>query len=345
MYKYRRLRALLRTLVAMPPTRLQVIRGWLVVVLGYAAAALFALSLIVHSSHDWPVTWHDVFTFDLVARAYLLGACAAFVSGCAFLLWIILLGRGASARMLPPPGLGLALRRAIRIHEPWVAPADPATPTAPQVDNSAATRLTVATSYLLTRPLWLAIVTLAGGALALLPVVFFASFAFSMAGPPADPAYAMPDAVTGSYQLLWIAGIFAPLVVIAAAFAWRYWIGWRAGVRGVEIEVSPEGLAIRDHTTLWRGRFIRWSEIVSLARFTYNDDYVRPHTVYMLDADSQTLLWESPPDMRYEKRRPPRSHCRATGERRSVARAGEKRDRAAAAQYHQRHQRCGEDRA
>ncbi len=303
MYKFARLRALLWSLSVTPASRSKALMRWALKVLGPAVSICFALALVFKTSHDWPITWHDIAARDEVARSFLLSSFVWLMYGLYFVTALSFGSRGASARLLPPPAIGPALRNALRDRDSRVGKVEQIEP--PMQESAAEgvtvppiSTLTVPAPELLTRPLALAFAVFAAGMLALAFASFFLWMGLSMLNAPSD----MADGGIGAefiYTSLRFVGIFAPLALWALVSAWRFWIRWLAKVWGAEVAIIAEGLTIRDQATLWRRRFIAWRDVTSLARFTYNDSYVRPRSVYLLDAGDQTFLWESPPDMRY----------------------------------------------
>ncbi len=276
---------------------------WALRILGPAVSICFALALIFRTSRDWPITWHDVAARDEIARSFLLSSFMWLAFGLYMVTALSFVLRGASARMLPPPAIGPALRKAMRARDPRVVTVEQIER---PVQESAAegasvlpvSMLTVAAPELLTRPFVLALAVFATGMLALAFTSLLLWFGLSMLNEPSDVA----DVGSGAeivYTFLWLAGTFAPLALLALVSAWRFWIRWRARVRGADVAISAEGLTIRDQATLWRRRLVPWCDVTSLAQFTYNDIALRAHAVYLLDAGDQTFLWESPPDMRY----------------------------------------------
>lgn len=300
MYKFRRLRALLQTLSVTTKSRRQPLLRWLWVGLGYAVAIGVALAEIFKTSHDWPVTWHDVLLRDEVARSFVLSAFVAFVSGCYMLMWLLSSGRLATRQMLPLPALAPALRQAARDCDTRVvSTAQPERPAQEYASDAAlaATSVVVATPQLLTSSGWLAIGVFSAG---MVPLAMVAMFLQSIVSTGFAPQPGLVGGASVVYTMLRLAGVFAPLVVIAFVYAGRYWVGWRAKVRGAHVTVSAQGLTIRDYATRWRRRYVAWRDVVSFVCFTYKDGYTHPRTVYLLDGGSQTFLWETPPDMRYD---------------------------------------------
>lgn len=272
-------------------------------ILGFGVSICFALALVFSTSHNWPITWQDVAARDEVARSFLLSGFVSLMSGLFAVSVVTYTATRASARMLPPPSIALALRKAVSARDPRVVSIEqvehPAQGSAAEEANALTTStFWVAAPELLTRPLALAVVVFAAGLIPLAITSNFLAFGISGLSDPPNP-YGGPSPAEQLSILLLFVGIFAPLALWALVSAWRFWIRWRAKVRGAEVAASAEGLTIRDQETLWRKRLIPWSEVVSLARFTYNDIYVQARTVYLLDAGNQTFLWESPPDMRY----------------------------------------------
>ncbi len=304
MYKFARLRALLWSLSVTPTPRSKALIRWAVRIFGFALTICFALALLFRTSHDWPITWQDISMRDEVARSFLLSCFVWLTSGITIMTAILLGIGGGASRIKPPPAIASALRKAMRDRDSRIAAAEqieaPASESTTNAANPSLTsRVRVATPELMTRPLALALVVFAAGMLAVAFVGSTLWFGAMMLGEPPDTS----DSISGAemiYSLLREVGMFAPLALWALHSAWRLWVQWLAGVRGATVTLSADGLTVRDQATLWRRRFIPWRSVVSLARFTYNDAYVRPRIVYLLDAGDQTFLWESPPDMRYE---------------------------------------------
>lgn len=300
MYKFERLRALLRMLSVAPPSRVRVVMRWLWVAVGYAAAILFALAAIFKTSHDWPVTWHDVTSLDEVARSFLLLCYMGLASGAYTVQSFSYLLRHSAARIAPPREIGPALRHAAQMRDARIVtvvePAAPAQSDAAGGDSREPDTFTVAAPELLGRPLALALLMFAAGLLALA----FASMFFWLGGfdlSPVSDGFISFDSYVFT-QMRYIS-LFSVVAVLAFVAAGRLVVSWQARVRGARVTASAEGLTVRDHLTLWRPRFIPWRDVVSLVRFTYNDNLVRPRTVYLLDGGKQTFLWESPPNLRY----------------------------------------------
>ncbi|HEY7976113.1 MAG TPA: hypothetical protein VID72_12270 [Ktedonobacterales bacterium] len=300
MYKFRRLRALIQMLSVTTMTRRRVFLRWLWVVLGYAVAISVALADIFRTSHDWPITWHDMLLLDKAARSFLLASFIAFVSGYYMLTWMLFSSRLATKQMLPSPDMAHALRKAAQNRDARIVTVVQLeqSPSGDASDSALApTSVHVASPQLLTRSVWLAIAVCAAGLIPLTFIIFlFWSITWAFASQTPDPA----GGATFIYTMLRFAGMFAPLLVIAFVNTRRYWIGWRTRVRAADVTISALGLTIRDCATLWRRRFIAWDDAVSFVCFTYKDGYAHPRTVYLLDSGVQTLLWEMPPDMRYD---------------------------------------------
>jgi hypothetical protein len=302
-YKFKRLGALLTSLSITPLTSHQPFLRWLRVILGYAAYIVAALAVIFRTPHDWPITWHDVVALDEIARSFLLSCYLAFVSGYST-LYVVLSGvRLSSKRMLPLPDLAPALLKATRERDPRIVRVareeqagskDSATD---EVNTLAATTLKVASPEPLTGSLWMVIGIFA---VSLVPLSFFVVFLwFVVATGLSQMTSGTGSGAAGIYLMIRITGMFAPLVALALLAARGAWTAWRARVRGAVVEINAEGMSVRDQHTHWRQRFIRWSDVVSVLRFTYIDANVHPCTVYLLDAGVQTFLWEAPADMRY----------------------------------------------
>ena len=281
---------------------------WAPRILGLAVSVCFALALFFRTPHDWPISWHDIAARDEIARSFLLSSFVWLMYGLYFVTALSFGSQGASARLLPPPGIAPALRNALRDRDPRIVKVEqierPMRESAAEGASAPpVSSLTVSTPELQTRPLALTLAVFAAGMLALAFASFFLWFGLwaglSTANTPSDIA-GSPSGAETIYRSLQFGGMFAPLALWALVSARRFWIRWLARIWGAEVAISAEGLTSRDQATLWRRRFIPWSDVTSLARFTYNDTYVRPRTVYLLDAGDQTFLWESPPDMRYE---------------------------------------------
>ena len=301
MYKFKRLRALLTSLSATRPSEQQQFLQWLRVVLGYAVYVGAALAVLFRTPHDWPITWQDVIVHDEIARSFLLSCYLAFVSGYS-MLYVVLAGvRLSSKRMLPLPDLAPALLKATRERDPRIVRvAQEERPQPGGADEASAlsnTTLKVASPEVLAGSLWM---TLGLFAVGLIPLAFPVIILWSVVAAWSSLATPEPNAqAAGIYFIVRVTGIIAPLVVMGFLAVQRSWTLWRTRVHGAVVEIGAEGMAVRDYQTHWRRRFILWSDVVSLLRFTYTDAYIRPCTVYLLDTGSQTFLWESPADMRY----------------------------------------------
>lgn len=301
MYKFRRLRALLKSLSVTQLSERQQLLRWLRVVLGYAVYVAAALAVIFRTPHDWPITWHDVIAHDEIARSFLLSCYLAFVSGYSTLYVVLAGARLSSKRMLPLPDLAPALLKAARERDPRIVRvAQEERPQPGGADEASAisnTTLKVASPEALTGSLWM---TLGLFAVGLIPLAFSVIVLWSVVAAWSFLATPEPNAqAAGIYAIVRVTGIFAPLVVMGFLAVQRSWTAWRTRMHGAIVEIGAEGMTVRDYQTHWRRRFMRWSDVVSLLRFTYTDAYIRPCTVYLLDAGSQTFLWESPADMRY----------------------------------------------
>jgi hypothetical protein len=207
-----------------------------------------------------------------------------------------------SARMLPPREIGPALRKAAqdrdaRVVTVAVAPQPTRGADVAGADTLAAASFSVASPELLGKPLALALLTFAASLLALAICIMLVSLELGVYfAPTADGP---PSSASDIASILWVPSIFLTLAGFAFVGSWRLGVSWQTRIRGARVTLSAEGLAVRDHATLWRPRFIPWREVVSIVQFIYNDSYTRSHIVYLLDAGNQTFLWESPPDMRY----------------------------------------------
>lgn len=307
MYKFARLRALLWSLAVRAPSRRKTLARWAFMSLGGGAVTVcFTLALIFRTPHDWPVAWSDIATGDEQARSFLLSSFVSLMSGLYFVSALTFGYRASTARLLPLPAVAPALRAALRARDPRIVRVEQIERPAHEHGSEGASAppvstLTVPSPEPLTRPLWLALAMFAAAMLALAFTAYFL-WAGLWVGLSMFDGPSGGDSAPGAsrvFTMLRFAGMVAPLALVALGSAWRLWIGWRARVRGALVELNAEGLAIQDQMTGWRRRFILWGDVVSLARFTYNDVYVRARTVYLLDAGDQTFLWESPPDARY----------------------------------------------
>lgn len=284
-----RLRALLQALSVTQLSRRQRLRWWLWTVL----QCMIAGSLVVALSLK-PTAIQPAITYDETGRQFLLSYPLASFATLASAIYIVAsfahFGSGmlaaGRARRGPPPDMALALRQATYARDPRIAPvAQGAQPTLDPALGSAYpnSSLAVAAPDLLAEPL---LATIGMLALGIIPLWFADTLA---------PGFAQfPD-----HGSLWMIGILLMLSALAFAYARHCWNSWRAGSRGVPMTASAEGLAIRAPETLGGRRFIPWRSARSLARLTYSYSGSGAHTVYMLDAGDQTLLWECPPGMRY----------------------------------------------
>lgn len=297
MYRFDRLLVLLRALSVARPSRRQLVLRWLWMLLQCLPIGVFVVALARGAPYDQPASWRDIFSFDASGRAFFISAYVSLAAG--FYTAASFGDAGAAmvttlrARIGPPPGMALALRQAMRVRDSRVAPLTGIELPAPAATSGDAgaflgpTLVVSAPETLLRLVLW-DVMALVGGALALWGAVYFAS-----------DLLARLDDMSPDYLSLWLAGVLVMMSASAFTFVWRSWAYWQGRTLGVEVTPSAEGLTIRGPETLWSPRFIRWDAARSLARFTYKDDNTRAHTAYMLDADNQTLLWESPPDRRY----------------------------------------------
>ena len=173
MYKFRRLRALLKSLSVTQLSERQQLLRWLRVVLGYAVYVAAALAVIFRTPHDWPITWHDVIAHDEIARSFLLSCYLAFVSGYSMLYVVLAGARLSSKRMLPLPDLAPALLKAARERDPRIVRvAQEERPQPGGADEASAisnTTLKVASPEALTGSLWM---TLGLFAVGLIPLAF-----------------------------------------------------------------------------------------------------------------------------------------------------------------------------
>ncbi|HET9111537.1 MAG TPA: hypothetical protein VFN78_11985 [Ktedonobacterales bacterium] len=319
MYKFRRLRALLQALTVTKPGRPELVIRWSFIFLAYLVTLCFVLFQLLKTSHDWPVRWQDVSALDATGRSFLIGSYAALMTGVYSAAAMIYALKGASSRIVPPPALAEALRRAARDRAPRLgAVVQAALPdqTAPgaateETGDVPEASLVVVTPELLTRPLPLVFAVTASGIVSLALIAGLASFL------PVEFAPQQILGATGVYLDLRFIGVLAGLGAFAFAFAWRMWHGRRVASRGIEVTSEADGLTVRVSGARKRQRFISWRDAQSLVRFAYNDYYVRPCTVYLLDAGSQTFLWESPPDMRYAS---PAQRAQLAAQRASAAR-------------------------
>ncbi|HEX8995066.1 MAG TPA: hypothetical protein VF812_03445 [Ktedonobacterales bacterium] len=69
--------------------------------------------------------------------------------------------------------------------------------------------------------------------------------------------------------------------------------------QGFSAQVSPEGITVRQQGPRVRERRLLWHDVRGFARIHYRDDMLRDHTVYLLRAVDQDVLWESPAVNRY----------------------------------------------
>lgn len=300
MYKFTRLRALLLALSVTQLSWRRLCLRWLWTILRLMFAAGFITAIILRTPQDAPITWQDITAHDAAARSFLILSCMSLATGFYLVIAAAQFVKLSFARVSPPPDTASTLRQAARARDSQAAPIV----MEQQSQNAFAddayalkdSSFVVAVPELLTRPMWAVIAAFVGSALALAAADFLASLSISIIpqsvyDPNFDPSMGL------TYSDWSEVGIFLMLGVLAFMSAWRSWNSWRG--RGAYVEVSAGGLIVRGPETLWRRRFIPWRDAQSLARIVYNDTYAQARTVYMLDAGNQTLLWESPPDMRY----------------------------------------------
>ncbi len=311
MYKLTRMRSLLLALlVTRPSGRLLIVR-WLWTLLQCILAGGFVAALVLRTPSSRVFTWQDIHALDGTARGFLMTSYLSLAAGCYLVASAANVVRGlylgGNAKRLPPSDMAPVLRRAVRTRDPRIAPiaqgeqpVQEAEPGDPNLFMDASS-LVVSTPEPLTRPLVIVIVSLAGSIISMLVTIWMVALAVSAiprqsAIPPFSPD--LPDDFF-VYTFLWIAGVFVTTSTLIFAFFCRTRNKWKARSRGVEVKATSEGLTIRGPQTHWRPRCIAWRKVRWLARFAYNDLYVRRRVAYILDAGDQTLLWESPPDMRY----------------------------------------------
>jgi hypothetical protein len=292
-----RLRGLLEGLSAARPSGRQLLLRWLWTILQGAVAASFlvAMSYAHAPSYNQTITWQDIRTFDGPGRALLSLSYTGLVAGlyiaASFAYLMTGLARaGVIARLWPPPTMAPTLRQAIRARDSRIAPVAPVEEPLDLGLSGAGARpdsqLIVSPPEPLTSSLRYGIAALAGGVILLLLA------AYSVLAFPSHFDAPIPDDTSLS-----LTGVFLTVSALTIRFAWRTWNSWRGRGRGVAVTPGAEGLTVRGPQTLYGRRFIPWRNARSLTRIAYRDEHSRTHTIYMLDAGAQTLLWESPPDM------------------------------------------------
>ncbi|HEX8732553.1 MAG TPA: hypothetical protein VF725_10905 [Ktedonobacterales bacterium] len=104
---------------------------------------------------------------------------------------------------------------------------------------------------------------------------------------------------TGEIYLVAVCGGMLFLALLLLLQARRLGRRRRLQRQGMAIALDDVGLSF--HHPVWRKRprQIAWADARGLGRYTYKDTHTRERSVYLLESERETLLWEEPPTERY----------------------------------------------